>query len=550
MKKLLSILTLFIATVTYSQNTVGTLLNTTETVNGYTLFSPRTTITPRYTYLLDNCGEIVNQWESTFPLFSTDYLMPDGSLYRSVIDNQSTLDIPGNTGRIEHLDWEGNLIWGLTYSDTDFSFHHDYQILPNGNILLLVAKRKTLGESLAAGRNPTTIANNELYEESVIEIIPQGSDQFTIVWEWNSWDHLIQDFDDTKDNFGNVGAHPEKVDINYGTNFGEADWWHANALSYSPELDQIIISNRNLDEFIIIDHSTTTAEAATGSGGNSGMGGDIIYRWGNPESYRQGTAADKKLFAQHDVHFIPEGLPDAGKIMIFNNGDDVAFTAIQIIEPPYNASTQNYDYTGGAYLPENPTSQYVDPDNPQEFFAAFLSGAQQLSNGNILICNGPAGFLFEVTPDNETVWEYQSPVASSGILSDGDNPGASQTRVFRALRYEPNYPAFTGRDLTPQGPIELNPVADACEVLDINSFTENKQISLYPTLTTNVVNVLIDSNQRFKATVFSIQGQELLSLENQTQINIENFPNGVYLIKIDVFTDNKSKGQVFKIIKQ
>ena len=108
----------------YSQNTLGTLTNTANSLDGYILFSPRTSDVNKNTYLINNCGEVINQWPSTFNLFSTDYLMPDGTLYRSVIDNQSTLNIPGNTGRIEHLNWDGSTIWALTYSDTDYSFHH------------------------------------------------------------------------------------------------------------------------------------------------------------------------------------------------------------------------------------------------------------------------------------------------------------------------------------------------------------------------------------------------------------------------------------------
>ena len=488
-------LTLFIVLLfvqyLFPQNTLGILQNDSNSLDAYTLISPRTTETPRYTYLIDNCGQIINKWDSEFPLFSTDYLMEDGSLYRSVVDNQSTLNIPGNTGRIEHLDWDGNLIWGLTYSTTNFSFHHDYVVLENGNILLLVAHRRTADEAIENGRDPATLSTDELYEERVIEIEPIGTDDFSIVWEWRSWDHLIQNFDASKNNFGVVADNPQLININFGVNFGEADWWHSNALSYSPEKDQIIISNRNFNEFIIIDHSTTTAQAASSSGGNSNMGGDILYRWGNPQSYEQGDENDQVLSGQHNIQFIPEGLPNGGKILLFNNGLDTTFTAIQIIDPPFNSSTNTYDYSGGAYLPNQLDFEYTDPINPDNFHASFLSGCQQLENGNILICHGPRGLLFEIDTNANTVWQYQSPVSSSGILADGDDPLDSQIRLFRALKYPLDYPAFNGRDLTPQGSIELQPEVDNCELLDLDN----------PSFVTiNLKESIIEKNLRFSHT--------------------------------------------------
>lgn len=549
MKQRIFLVLLFVTLLGSAQNTVGILSNTSGSLNGYTLFSPRTGETPRYTYLLNNCGEVEHKWESTFPLFSTDYLMPDGTLYRSVIDNQSTLNIPGNTGRIEHLDWDGNLIWGLTYSDTDFSFHHDYVVLDNGNILMLVAVRRTEAEAIQAGRDPATMAQAELYEETVLEIQPVGTDSFNIIWEWRSWDHLIQDFDATKDNFGVVADHPELVNINYGINVSEADWWHSNALSYSPELDQIIISNRDLNEFIVIDHSTTTAEAATSSGGNSGMGGDILYRWGNPESYDQGTSADRKLFAQHDVQFIQSGLPNAGKIMIFNNGLGLGFSRIQILDPPFDSTTNTYTYSGGAYGPENPDYEYMDPIDPTNFFAPFLSGVQELSNGNLLICNGPFGTLFEVdTNDNSTVWQYQSPVGLNGILEDGEDAANFETRVFRALRYPADYIGITSNTLTNEGPIELNPVNDNCQLLSVDEVTLVNNIKVIPTITSSnltLANLNLDINNLIK--VYDFYGRLVLNLPNKADHDVSKLATGTYFISIESGFNNR---QVFKFIKK
>ena len=85
-----------------------------------------------------------------------------------------------------------------------------------------------------------------------------------------------------------------------------------------------------MNEIYIIDHSTTTLEASEHSGGNSGMGGDILYRWGNPEAYRAGTNNDQKLFGQHDVQWIESNRPNSGELIVFNNGNgrDILFSSV------------------------------------------------------------------------------------------------------------------------------------------------------------------------------------------------------------------------------
>jgi len=145
-RKFISLICFVFGSLSFSQNTVGTVLNTEDALNGYTLFTPNSAAIPNTTYLVNNCGEIINQWVSDFKGQGADLLMPDGSLYRACVDDMSTLIYPGNTGRIEKYDWEGNLLWGYTYSNTNYSFHHDYFPLENGNILMLVAERRTAAE--------------------------------------------------------------------------------------------------------------------------------------------------------------------------------------------------------------------------------------------------------------------------------------------------------------------------------------------------------------------------------------------------------------------
>ena len=99
-----------------------------------------------------------------------------------------------------------------------------------------------------------------------------------------------------------------------------ADWTHFNSVDYNPELDQIVVSPREFGELWVIDRSTTIEEAAGRTGGNSGKGGSLLYRWGNPAAYKSGSRADQKLFYQHDPKWIPPGLPGAGNILVFNNG--------------------------------------------------------------------------------------------------------------------------------------------------------------------------------------------------------------------------------------
>ena len=390
-------------------------------MDGHVLFAP---MDSKITYLIDSSGEVTHNWSSDYLPGEAAYLLNDGTLLRTI---KLSFVYGGDGGGVQRIDKDGSLLWQYQYYDQDHLSHHDIQALPNGDVLLIAWEKKTRDEAIAAGRNPDLLTGNVLMPDHIVEVKPTGPTSGEIVWEWHVWDHLIQDYDAAKANYGVVADHPELVDINYG--FVTADWLHTNSIDYNEEFDQILLSAHNFNEIWVIDHSTTTEEAAGHNGGRSGKGGDILYRWGNPQAYRAGIASDQHFFAQHDATWIQPGRPGAGDILVFNNGGGRpggSITTVDEITPPVDANGTYYLESGSAYGPEGLTWTYTT-----DFYAFYIGGATRLPSGNTLVCNGPAGRFFEVTPQGQTVWEYvntyPSPAANNVFnvqyIPSGGPPG-------------------------------------------------------------------------------------------------------------------------------
>ncbi|MDC9722848.1 MAG: aryl-sulfate sulfotransferase [Urechidicola sp.] len=526
MKQKYVLLVFTILTLNSFSQTIGVLRNDAGSYNGYTLLAPLGSFE---TYLINNCGQVVHQWTSTFNPAASVYLLENGNLLRTGKIVNDDIQFGGVGGKIELFDWDNNLLWEYTYSTTEVSQHHDIYPLPNGNILMLAVTTMTQDEAIQAGRDPAQLEDGKLFNEQILELEPVGTDQANIVWEWNINDHLIQDFDNTKDNFGVVADNEQLLDINYlNSDKSPANWLHMNSIQYNTTLDQIVMSSRLLSEIYIIDHSTTTAEAALHTGGIYGKGGDFLYRWGNLEAYDHGDTNDRTLFGQHYPHWIADGLTDAGKIMIYNNGGDRVYSTIEIIDPP-SSSPGNYTYnTNDGYLPVAAEWQYEDPDDPLNFFSAILSSGQRLPNGNTLICDGDSGYFFEIDSSGTIVWEYINPDSANGILTQGDVPSANL--VFRALRFDETYAAFDGRDLTPGDPIEINFDISGCS-LSVDEVDISNEFNLYPNPTTGIVqintNLIIDFIE-----VYDVFGKLIKTEKNNQYIDIGELATGIYIAKI------------------
>ncbi len=483
------ILNAFFTTFLPAQQTVGLFQNDSTTNDGYVLFYPSGS---EYTYLIDNCGSLMHSWQGTARAGLSAYLLADGRLLRAERVN-SNFTGGGTGGKVIMLDWDGNLIWEYLYSSELVQQHHDIAFLPTGNILLIAWELKTEEEAIEAGRIPQGVTVQGFWPDHIVELEPIGFDSANIVWEWHVWDHLVQDIDETKNNFGVIAEHPELIDINFEGNFGAGvnpDFNHCNSIAYNADWDQIIINSRNFNEFWIIDHSTTTVEAAGHSGGIRGKGGDLLYRWGNPQAYGRGTAIDEKFYGQHDAHWIPEGMPDAGKIMVFNNGfgrPGPDFSTVDILDIEVTSEGNYFIDEENPFGPSELFSSY-QADPPTDFYSSRTSSGQQLENGNILICEGRRGLFYEVDTSGNRVWEYINPVGNGGPVTQGMNNPTGST--FRAKRYALDYPAFIGKDLTPGDPIELAPLPSICdESTALEAVQESLILNLFPNPMTDILHL-------------------------------------------------------------
>jgi hypothetical protein len=358
--------------------------------NGYVLFSGA----DRITRLIDLNGNVIHEWK--YPGFPSVFLDPKlagggrGHVLVTLesIDATGTGLVPGRASfevskTIGEVDWNGKIVWqwgGDVAPGGAAQQHHDWRRLPNGNTLVLA----NLLHPVAG------FAQAKVFDDVVYEINPAGA----IVWKWVASDHL-----------GEFGFTPAELDLIRNTK--NADYLHANDLSvlgsnrwfaagdkrFDP--NNILIESRNANFIAIIDKKT----------------GKVVWSLGpHYPAIAQGKAAVPRQVDQisgpHDAHLIPEGLPGAGNLLVFDNQGEGGYPPVPL------------RVTGGSRVLEiDPIKKEIVWQYDGEksgrpawtFLSSFISSARRLPNGNTLIDEGYDGRFFQVTPKGEIVWEYISP---------------------------------------------------------------------------------------------------------------------------------------------
>jgi len=188
-----------------------------------------------------------------------------------------------------------------------------------------------------------------------------------------------------------------------------AEWDHCNSCEVLPD-GNVMTTSFMMNRIMIIEKAT----------------GNIIWEWGKNE-----------LAHPHNPTIL-----ENGHVLVFDNGNH------RPLFPLSFSRVLEIDRETGEIVWE-----YQDR-TPLNFYGCFISGAQRLPNGNTLICEGPSGHFFEVTPDKELVWEYINPFFYQAALK----PLGYTNYAFRAIRYAPDYPGLKGKDLDPQRYAWLNHV--------------------------------------------------------------------------------------------
>jgi len=509
MNKVITILTLLLSIQ----------IGNAQNFNGFALYNSQGSNT---TYLIDENQNIAHTWNMSSECNYTVQLKENGNLVRGTKYNNTSVFSNGNiaasAGRVQEIAPDGTIVWDYVYADNDHISHHDLTLIGD-NVLLTAYEKKSSTELNSAGYNN---ANSEKWPTHFVELEHDGNGGVNIVWEWYIWDHMCQDTDPNGPNYVlNISDNPELININMiqaqgGPGGGGGDWFHVNGVDYNEDLDQIAFSSRFASEIYIIDHSTTTTEAASHSGGNSGMGGDILYRWGNPSNYEM-SGSQVIPNAVHDVRWITnDGRPNGGFLQIFNNsGVSNNQSAVDGIETPWDSTSNTYLRSSGQpFTPNSYTTRYECA-----YSASGQSASDRMSNGNIYVNassgQGGSGVMYEVDESGNIVW------------------GPYNAQSQKGFRYECDYPGIIALET-----FMTNITSTSC--FDATLTIENDEVNdlvLFPNPAFNLITI----NNKGLKEIYNIMGIRIIKTFS-TEININHLSSGIYNLR--------SEGRNIKFIKK
>ncbi|KAK3277688.1 hypothetical protein CYMTET_14320, partial [Cymbomonas tetramitiformis] len=193
---------------------------------GYTLLS---NIGSPTTYLLNNSGAVVKSFHLRGMLRAHKAALSDrGSLYGLVVERKCLMLSAywwlekDCESYIQEVSWQGEPLWQWKPMSNRVTLGQDVVRMPSGNYLALVYTGLTSEEALELGLDPKLLRAStgqgrgwDFTYSGLREIMPTGPFTGEVVWQWESIEHIVQDYDESKANYDKVHKRPELYNLNH-----------------------------------------------------------------------------------------------------------------------------------------------------------------------------------------------------------------------------------------------------------------------------------------------------------------------------------------------
>ena len=257
------------------------------------------------------------------------------------------------------------------------TFHHEVESLPNGHWLLLAAAAVPLSST------STPALMNAPAATVLGDVIVDVDASMRPVWVWSVFNHL------------DPNRHP----------FGVTDWTHGNAVVYSKDDGNLLVSLRHINWVLKVRYMDGVGDGSVLW--RLGAGGDFTLQGGkDPTDW---------MYAQHLPAFFSANTTGVFSLGVMDNGNNrpladgtvcgvagaaACYTTIPVWRIDESAKTATV------------TFRQVLPGSEYSFFGG---GVQQLANGHVeydlagVGLQVPSSQVFEVTQDAsaQTVWSMQ-----------------------------------------------------------------------------------------------------------------------------------------------
>jgi arylsulfate sulfotransferase len=315
-------------------------------------------------------------------------LLPNGDFIAVVSPASSaalaTSAPAGTPNMVREFDLAGNTIKQITmpqlnselaaagFNLTLLLFHHDVTVLPNGHWLVLT---NTIQNVVLTGQTTPTPVLGDVIVDLDANLQP--------AWVWNEFDHL------------DVNRHP--------WNF--PDWTHTNALIYSPDDGNLVVSIRHQNWIVKVDYE------------NGAGTGNVLWRLGQGGDFtlENGTDPTDWSYAQHGISFTTQNTTGVFGLAVMDNGDDRSYPGIAPATCGVNGVPACFSTIPIYQIDETAMTATLlfHQILPASLYTDFGGQAQTMANGDVEydLCGltPQSSQIFEVThgANPQTVWNLQ-----------------------------------------------------------------------------------------------------------------------------------------------